>query len=150
MSKRVMVFGSTGQGKSSLINLLSGRFDAATGSDVMKGVTFETSDIAAKSPDGVCYTFVDTVGLNEADDGRVKAIDAFIQLTSLLQNAKSQGFSLALMVTRGSRLSDQAFVQNYEIFVKCMLKGKMLVCYLTYSSYCAAQVALLCTITCIM
>ena len=144
MLKRVMVFGSTGQGKSSLINLLSGRFDAKTGNDA-EGVTTDLSEYPAKSPDGVSYTLVDTAGLNEANDGTVPAMQAFLQLTRILRDTKSQGFCLALMVTQTSRLSDQAFAQNYEIFVNCMLKGKvnMDVCDLIALPPCIAIMSLL-------
>ncbi|KAJ3891397.1 hypothetical protein GG344DRAFT_65448 [Lentinula edodes] len=74
-SMNIILFGSTGCGKSSIINMLLGH-DAAPTSSGAVGCTFENSE----------YRIYDTTGLDEGDAGTVVSKDALVKLYQLLRN----------------------------------------------------------------
>lgn len=116
---RILVFGGTGQGKSSLINVLTDSERAAV-SDRADGETFKTTPYSVKR-EGCNYTFLDTVGLGEFDGAgaRVEGKAAFSHLWKLLMD--KEGFNLAIMVQRG-RLTEAQFRNNYDVFVGLICK----------------------------
>jgi predicted GTPase len=105
---RVLVFGKTGVGKSSLIKLLTGNQTIITkqGSvgctEVYKDFDFED------------YKFFDTAGLNEPIGGTVPGKEAIEQLVNLLQSFRD-GLSLILYVRKC-----EAFTQLDEANLKLM------------------------------
>ena len=68
---RVLIFGSTGTGKTSLCNSLTGQKMKATSS--ARGNTFETHTYQPFELDGKRIYVTDTVGLDESDKGTVPA-----------------------------------------------------------------------------
>ena len=109
----IIVFGSTGAGKSSLINMLAGELRAKESN----GPTVCTSsndsiEISKGWPDGTqtTYTFWDTPGLNEGELGSVPAQVAMTNLCNLL---REHSVNLIIHCIRGSRLTDIVRV-NYD------------------------------------
>jgi len=116
--RRVLVIGSTGTGKSTLINNLLQREEMRTSSDV-QGCT---ADYASATVDrkGLKYEFIDTVGLNEPDGGTVSKGDALKMLIKFL-NENSEGFNLIIYCLREERMTEQSKV-TYQVMVKDLYK----------------------------
>ncbi|CAF1479675.1 unnamed protein product, partial [Adineta steineri] len=117
----VMIIGSTGEGKSSLINLLVGKEKAPTG-DGPCGVTFDCSDYETTYLD-IKYIFSDTIGLNECDTGTVPHKDAIRKLVSFARS-HSQGFNLLIFVMKKGRFTD-GFQNNHLIFYETLFNTKV-------------------------
>jgi len=115
----VIVFGGSGVGKSSVINMLMGAERAATSPDA-QGCTFEstpyTVDIA-----GSQITLHDTAGLNEVTTVIPK--DAVANVFKLMTNLDT-GVSLLVYVIRGPRLMDFT-VKNYKMFHDIFCQSKV-------------------------
>ena len=118
---RILVFGSTGTGKTSVCNTLTGRNRPADGGAV--GVTAKSHVYGKFEHAGQWIELVDTVGLHEADSGTVPADEAVIQLVELLKHAK-EGFSLLIHVARAGRLTKQ-HQEDYDFFVNKMTQGRI-------------------------
>lgn len=118
---RVLVFGATGIGKTSLCNALSGRSRPTDGG--AKGVTAKSHQYAAFGFGDRKIELVDTVGLHEGNGGTVPADRAVLQLVELLEKAKG-GFSLLVHVTRASRITKD-FEDDHEFFVEKMTQRKI-------------------------
>ena len=118
---RVLVFGATGTGKTSLCNVLSGRSRPTDGG--AKGVTAKTHLYAAFEANGQKIQLVDTAGLHESSSGTVPADRALLQIVDLLKNAKA-GFNLLVHVARVGRITkDQE--EDYKFFVEKLTQGKI-------------------------
>jgi len=99
--RRVLVIGSSGVGKSSIIRLLTGNREISS-SDSADGRTFAFHSY--KDVPG--WEFVDSAGLNESLKGAIPAREAAKSLAAFAR-ANEAGFSLILLVRkRGSRLSE--------------------------------------------
>jgi len=111
---RVLVFGATGTGKTSLCNVLTGK-SKPTNSGA-KGVTAK-SHIYPKFQFGdVAIKIVDTVGLHESIHGKVPPDQAALQLVDLLKNSRD-GFSLLIHVAWAGRITEQ-HDEDYQFFVE--------------------------------
>ena len=108
----VIIFGETGAGKSSVVNMLSGGETAEVNSDA-KGVTFQ-HERYVKDIGGRRLNVFDTVGLNEADGGTVSSAQAIGRLYWLMHGLKD-GVSLLVYVVRGPRLKTSV-LHNYKLF----------------------------------
>ncbi|KAF8899489.1 P-loop containing nucleoside triphosphate hydrolase protein [Gymnopilus junonius] len=121
--RNVIVFGETGVGKSSLINLILGR-DKADISSGAKGCTFE-STVYSGAIQGNPFNFYDTVGLGEHSSGTVdsaKAVGHLYQLVKRLAN--SGGIHLLVFVIKCGRVTE-AMVKNYSLFFKGFCEEKL-------------------------
>lgn len=118
---RVLVFGTTGIGKTSLCNSLAARNRPTDGG--AKGVTAKSHLYGAFEYEGRKIELVDTVGLHESSFGTVPAEKAILQLVELLQNAKD-GFSLLIHVTRASRITKD-FEDDHKFFVEKLTQGQI-------------------------
>jgi predicted GTPase len=117
MSKpiRVLVFGTTGTGKTSLCNALTGE-NQKVSNDAL-GVTFKSYTYnEVELSNGKSLIITDTVGLNESARGSVPSRDAVKALIKLLQDSK-EGYNLLIQSFRIPRIT-QAEENNYEFFVK--------------------------------
>ncbi|KAF7975259.1 hypothetical protein HWV62_10132 [Athelia sp. TMB] len=116
----VIVFGETGAGKSSIINMIVGH-DVAASSSTAAGCTFH-SEPYETSIDGLLLKLWDTSGLNEGRNGTVSAKDAVNSLFDLI--TRVQGVSLLVYCIRGPRIKSTT-ADNYELFYNGLCHGKV-------------------------
>ncbi|KAF9442785.1 hypothetical protein P691DRAFT_764883 [Macrolepiota fuliginosa MF-IS2] len=120
-SRNIIVFGETGAGKSSLINMLAGD-DVVVVSDAARGCTAES----APSPiiiDGTQYVLWDTSGLNEGERGTVPMGEALYSLRNLVRKLED-GINLLVYVVRAGRYRN-IIKNNYDIFTQIICEGKV-------------------------
>ena len=118
---RVLVFGSTGTGKTSLCNTLAGK--SRPTDNGAKGITAKSHLYPPFEFNGLKIELVDTVGLHESSHGTVPAEQAVVELVELLKKAKD-GFSLLVHVTRASRIT-QEHDEDYTFFVEKMTQNQI-------------------------
>ncbi|KIK94576.1 hypothetical protein PAXRUDRAFT_121870, partial [Paxillus rubicundulus Ve08.2h10] len=119
----IVVFGESGAGKSSLINVIAGRSDAATSSRAI-GCTFEHRKYDVEVH-GKRYAIWDTAGLDEGSHGRVPAERAEENLEQLLRELiRANGIDLLIYCIRGSRLR-KALINNYNLFYSAICRKKV-------------------------
>jgi Fe2+ transport system protein B len=116
---RVLVFGATGTGKTSLCNALTGK--AQPTDNGAKGITAKSHLYPAFYVDGCKIEIIDTVGLHESIHGTVPPDQAVLELTALLEKARD-GFSLLIHVTRASRITKE-HDDDYTFFVEKMTQN---------------------------
>lgn len=111
----VVIFGETGSGKSSLINLIAGYHCAEVSSDA-RGCTLPTQNyhiMISGSP----YDIHDTPGFGEGNAGRIPNADAVLQLHQTITDLSRSmdpwtgmnrvaGMNLLIFCVRGSRIKD--------------------------------------------
>jgi len=114
--KNIVIFGETGSGKSSIVNMLLGR-KVAEVSDAAVGCTFHFQRYKSKE-----YTFYDTVGLSEGSRGSLSSKQALSNLIKLLKSLED-GVSLLIFVVEKGRIKT-TLEENYKLFVNtiCMKK----------------------------
>ncbi|PVF92546.1 hypothetical protein CPB86DRAFT_791034 [Serendipita vermifera] len=108
----IIVFGETGAGKSSIINMLNGDRDAAVSSGAL-GQTF-ANERYVKEVNGHMLNIFDTAGLNEGKEGTVAAADAIKNLYRLIRQLDN-GVNLLVYVMRAPRIKETA-QKNYKLF----------------------------------
>ncbi|KZP12919.1 hypothetical protein FIBSPDRAFT_754288, partial [Athelia psychrophila] len=107
----IIVFGEAGSGKSSLVNMITGK-DSALVANSAAGVTFESKHYNADLPDGQLVTIWDTAGLDEAPGGTVDpqtAIGNLYKLTRSLDSVHLLVYCVRQRITLYT-------VKNYRIF----------------------------------
>ncbi|KAF7979189.1 hypothetical protein HWV62_43110 [Athelia sp. TMB] len=113
----VVVFGETGVGKSSVINMIAGR-NVAKVANTARGCTFASTsydvNIGASK-----FRLWDTAGMDESERGSVTAKDAIIGLYKLMDSLEG-GIGLLVYCVRG-RIRETT-VKNYRLFYQgiCM------------------------------
>ncbi|KAF5362628.1 hypothetical protein D9758_009622 [Tetrapyrgos nigripes] len=117
----VIVFGQTGCGKSSVVNMLEPTLDLALVDNTAHGVTFHAQSYM-KTVEGTSFRVYDTVGLNEGLEGRVAAINAIEQLYQLLRELDE--VNLLAYVMQASRITP-ATVSNYQLFYQIMCEKEV-------------------------
>ncbi|MER2625802.1 MAG: GTPase domain-containing protein [Accumulibacter sp.] len=118
---RVLVFGATGTGKTSLCNTLTGRKRPTDNG--ARGITAKSHLYPAFQTDDCRIEIIDTVGLHESSHGTVPAEQAVVELIDLLEKARD-GFSLLVQVTRASRITNE-HDEDYKFFVEKMTQGNI-------------------------
>jgi len=118
----VIIFGETGVGKSSLINMIAGTESAAVSSGAI-GCTFESVPNEVELS-GRKYRLWDTAGLNEGEHGNISGDRAIQNLQRLVQNLQYGGVGLLVYCIRGSRLRDIVKI-NYDLFYKIVCGAKV-------------------------
>jgi len=113
---RVLVFGATGTGKTSLCNVLTGK--ARPTDNGAKGITAKSYLYPAFKTGECNVEIIDTVGLHESSHGTVPAEQAVVELIQLLEKARD-GFSLLIHVARASRVTKE-HDDDYKFFVEKM------------------------------
>ncbi|KAH7908245.1 P-loop containing nucleoside triphosphate hydrolase protein [Hygrophoropsis aurantiaca] len=111
--RNILVFGETGTGKSSLINMCAGRELAEISSSAI-GCTFSSRNYAANI-DGQEVKLWDTAGLNEGEHGTIPAQQAAENLYALIRSLSPNGLHLLVYCIRGSRYRDILRL-NYDLF----------------------------------
>ncbi|KAK7472063.1 hypothetical protein VKT23_000177 [Stygiomarasmius scandens] len=113
-TQNVILFGSTGCGKSSIVNMLLDPYQTqAETSSSAKGCTFRSEPYDVLISD-VWYRIFDTAGLDEGSEGAIMSSDALVNLYKLLDELPD-GISLLAFVMRGPRITKQA-QKNVSIF----------------------------------
>lgn len=114
----VVVFGSTGSGKSSLINMIAGS-NAATSSG-SRGCTFESHPYHAIIR-GRSFTFYDTCGFNEGAQSRTPNQQAIVELYRLLKSLQD-GVSLLVFVMKMPARIEASTTTNWRLFNDVLCK----------------------------
>ncbi|KAH7888377.1 hypothetical protein F5I97DRAFT_1852035 [Phlebopus sp. FC_14] len=121
--RNIVVFGDSGVGKSSLINMLAGHEVAKTSSSAI-GCTFQSTHYKIFM-DGELYNIWDTAGLDEGTQGRVPAELAEKYLTKLLRDlGGANGIHLLVYCVRGSSIK-KSLTRNYAIFYSAICRKKV-------------------------
>jgi tRNA U34 5-carboxymethylaminomethyl modifying GTPase MnmE/TrmE len=122
-SLNIILFGETGVGKSSVINLIAGEQVAGTSSDAV-GCTM-SSTLHEFSIKGRQFHIWDTVGLEEPTMGVNGYLPAIEKSIELIQRLSSQsGVDLLLMCIRGNRLTATT-QSNYRLFYEGLCGSKV-------------------------
>ncbi|KAG2145198.1 hypothetical protein DEU56DRAFT_789356 [Suillus clintonianus] len=137
----VVIFGETGTGKSSLVNLIIGPEIAPTSSDA-KGCTDETKeylhDLAIQSKTLKVKLF-DTAGLGEGSHGKVPDKKARRLLKDLLQRLTQQdGIHLVMYCVDGKKKGTEAIkalCRNYQLCISEVKKRVPIVLVVTRLEY---------------
>ncbi|KAF9444548.1 hypothetical protein P691DRAFT_763294 [Macrolepiota fuliginosa MF-IS2] len=118
----IILFGETGSGKSSIVNMLSANERVADISSGAKGCTFKSHPFDIDIL-GQPMTIWDTAGLDEGDAGSVSKSDAIIELYKLVRNL-SDGVSLLMFVMRAPRIKSSV-PQNWKFFQEIICQKKV-------------------------
>lgn len=120
-----MLFGETGVGKSSVINLIADKAIAKVSADVDGCTMASTKYKIPVEKDNVVYTIYDTVGLEEPQMGVNGYFDAIAKAHQLIQSLSGNGgIHLLLFCMRGGRIT--ATVQsNYRLFHEFLCDKKV-------------------------
>lgn len=118
---RILVFGATGTGKTSLCNLLTGR-SRPTDSGAL-GVTSKPHHYSPFEFDARTIEVIDTVGLHESSFGTVPAEQAVMHLIDILSSAKD-GFNLLIHVAKAGRITKE-HEEDYDFFVNKMTQRRI-------------------------
>ncbi|KAG1758002.1 P-loop containing nucleoside triphosphate hydrolase protein [Suillus lakei] len=130
-AKNVVIFGETGSGKSSVINVIAQKRLAKTSNDA-PGCTSEPQSYSVEIS-GQKFALIDTAGLNEGTEGTVPPKQAIKQLKSLLRKhmksrSPSDGVDLLVYCVR-SATPRSALVYAHDTFYSriCQMKVPMVV-----------------------
>jgi hypothetical protein len=119
-----LVFGETGRGKSSVINMLAGANVAATSNDAIR-CTFENTRYELTIKENLVHIY-DTTGLNESPHGKVSLLRAVAGAFKLIRDlAHSGGIDLLVFVVRGGPGVMSSTVRNYELFYKAICRKEV-------------------------
>ena len=122
--KNVILFGETGVGKSSVINLMAGAEVAPTSAN-LEGCTLEATEYSFTLPGEPSLRIYDTVGLNEPEIGVntfFGAIEKAHKLVTSLHDAG--GIDLLIFCIRGNRIT-ATMQRNYRLFSEFLCEGKV-------------------------
>ncbi|KAG1785564.1 P-loop containing nucleoside triphosphate hydrolase protein [Suillus plorans] len=121
--RNVVLYGESGVGKSSLINLIMGRDAAKTSPDALACTTTHAPYDATIS--GQHFRLWDTAGLNEGSEGTVPAVTAERNLTAFLRGLNQEdGVHLLIYCVRGTRAT-KALQTHYKIFSAVIRDSKV-------------------------
>ena len=122
-SLNIILFGETGVGKSSVINLIAGRQIAQISADVL-GCTMSFKPYTFPVQGRTLHIW-DTVGLEEPEMGVNGYLPAIEQAWELIQHLTSQGgVDLLLFCIRGNRVTATT-QSNYRLFYEVLCRSSV-------------------------
>jgi len=122
-TKNVVLFGETGVGKSSVVNLMAGKEVAFTSPDMGRG-TMQWNKYSITF-DKHKYDVFDTIGLEEPELGMKEYLDTILNARNLVMELDNRGgIDLLLFCVRAGRVS--ATIQNnYRLFYEWLCEKKV-------------------------
>jgi predicted GTPase len=122
LPKNIVLFGQTGAGKSSVVNLIAGEYRAPTSPD-MNRCTMDWKEYPITF-DGCDYRVFDTVGLMEPQLGSEEHPDAIENARTLIKELDNEGGIDLLIFCVRPRRSTAAIENNYRRFCTELLRKK--------------------------
>jgi hypothetical protein len=122
-TKNIVIFGMTGAGKSSVVNLMAGQEIAGTSPDMQRcTLQWQEHQIAF---DGCVHKVFDTVGLEEPQLGMKEYLDIIVNAHNLITKLNDEGgIDLLLFCVRAGRFT--ATIQNnYRLFYEWLCEKKV-------------------------
>jgi len=122
-TKNIVLFGETGAGKSSVVNLMAGKDIAETSPDMTRS-TMHWKEYPMTF-DKYHYKVFDTIGLEEPQLGIEEYIEAIVNARNLIMKLDERGgIDLLLFCVRAGRVS--ATIQNnYRLFYEWLCEKKV-------------------------
>ncbi|OAX35954.1 hypothetical protein K503DRAFT_696057 [Rhizopogon vinicolor AM-OR11-026] len=123
-TKNVVLFGETGAGKSSVVNLMAGEEKAATSPDMQRcTMTWKEYPIAF---DGYEYRVFDTIGLQDPHLGVDDYLDAIVNARNLIMKLDDEGgIDLLLFCVRAGSKGLTTVQNNYRLFHEWLCEKKV-------------------------
>ncbi|OAX35955.1 hypothetical protein K503DRAFT_867922 [Rhizopogon vinicolor AM-OR11-026] len=122
-AKNIVLFGLTGAGKSSVVNLMAGKDIAKTSPDMLRG-TLNWSEYPIAF-DGHRYKVFDTVGLEEPQLGIQEYLETILKARDLITTLDSEGgVDLLLFCVRAGRVT-ATLQSNYRLFYEWLCEKKV-------------------------
>jgi tRNA U34 5-carboxymethylaminomethyl modifying GTPase MnmE/TrmE len=122
-SKNIVLFGETGAGKSSVVNLMARRDRAKTSPD-MDRCTLDWQEHPVAF-DGCVYKVFDTVGLEEPQLGMKEYLDIIVNAYNLIKKLNTEGgIDLLLFCVRAGRVT-ATLQTNYRLFYEWLCEKKV-------------------------
>ncbi|KAG2050384.1 hypothetical protein BDR06DRAFT_1023241 [Suillus hirtellus] len=124
LTQNIVIFGESGAGKSSVINLMAGQQIARTSPDLHRS-TLHWTEYQITFEDGTQYSVFDTVGLEEPHLQTGECLSAITNAGDLINALnKRGGVNLLLFCIRGGRI--MADMQgNYRLFFEFFCEEKV-------------------------
>ncbi|KAJ8593075.1 hypothetical protein M405DRAFT_631092 [Rhizopogon salebrosus TDB-379] len=120
----IVIFGETGAGKSSVINLMAGGQVARTSPDSHR-CTLEWKEYEINVDNGTQHQVFDTVGLEEPRLDSREYLTAITNADSLIKTLNERGgISLLLFCIRGGRVT-ATMQSNYRLFFEFLCQEKV-------------------------
>ena len=120
--QRILIVGGSGEGKSSLINVLCDKKTAETHSGAI-GCTFQCADHIVQYRNST-YCLTDTVGFNEPEvGGKVSHKDAIKNLVNFAKKHE-EGFHLIVFVMKRGRIT-KSFKETYDFFYQILFSQEV-------------------------